>query len=361
MAGLKERLVARIRAKGPMTFAEYMEACLYDPEDGYYTAHASIGFEGDYVTSGDLGPAFGRALARLAADVHAALGRPRSWDLVEAGAGHGGVMRDLLGALERERVDAARAARPAILEVSPRMRERQATLLGGRDVRWASAPAALAPVDGLVYANEVLDAFPVHVLVRTDEGVREAHVDERGGELVEVLRPPSQRDLRWRVPEALAVGGRWEASPAAESWVASVGTALSRGYLVLIDYGDEEAGLLSREGAGTVRGFSRHRFVPDPLRDPGKHDLTSTVDLTAVRRAAEGAGLRLVGERSQRDALLALGIREASARPQAPLDALREASRRSAVDTLIDPNGLGAFRVLCFAKDAPLDALRAFR
>lgn len=361
MGGLKERIVARIRAKGPVTFAEYMEACLYDPEDGYYTAHASIGFDGDYVTSGDLGPAFGRALARLAADVHAALGRPRSWDLVEAGAGHGGVMRDLLAALERERMDAARAARPAILEVSSRLRAQQAAVLGGRDVRWASAVGALAPIEGLVFANEVLDAFPVHVLVRTPEGVREVHVDERGGELVETLRSPSQRDLRWRVPDTLGPGGRWEVSPAAESWVASVGTALSRGYLVLIDYGDDEAGLLGREGTGTLRGFSRHRLVSDPLREPGRHDLTATVDLTAVRRAAEGAGLRLVGERSQREALLALGIREGSVRAQAPIELLREASRRSAVDTLLDPNGLGAFRVLCFAKDAPLEGLRAFR
>ena len=338
-----------------------MEAALFDPEDGYYTTRAAIGFEeGDYFTSADLGPAFGRALSRIAIDAWTALGRPAAWDLVEAGAGKGIAMRDLLAALERERPDAARGAKPAIVEVSPRLREQQALALEGRDLRWASAPHGLAPIHGLIFANEVLDAFPVHVLVRTDEGVREAYVDERDGALVEVLRPPSHTDLRWRVPGTLALGGRWEVSIAAESWVAQVAAALTNGYLLLIDYADDEVGLLARMGEGTIRGFSKHRLLADPLERPGEVDITATVDLTAIRRAAEGAGLRLVGTGTQRDVLLALGVREPAARPATPLEQLRVASRRSAVDTLLDPRGLGAFRVVLFAKDAPAEGFRAF-
>src|SRR2546430_2585311 len=64
VGNLADRIAARIRARGPITFADYMETALFDPEDGYYTARASLGFEGDYVTSVDLGPAFGRSLAR---------------------------------------------------------------------------------------------------------------------------------------------------------------------------------------------------------------------------------------------------------------------------------------------------------
>ncbi len=338
-----------------------MEAALFDPEDGYYTTRAAIGFEeGDYFTSADLGPAFGRALSRIAIDAWTALGRPAAWDLVEAGAGKGIAMRDLLAALERERPDAARGAKPAIVEVSPRLRQQQALALEGRELRWASAPHGLAPIHGLIFANEVLDAFPVHVLVRTDEGVREAYVDERDGALVEVLRPPSHTDLRWRVPGTLALGGRWEVSIAAESWVAQVAAALTNGYLLLIDYADDEVGLLARMGEGTIRGFSKHRLLADPLERPGEVDITATVDLTAIRRAAEGAGLRLVGTGTQRDVLLALGVREPAARPATPLEQLRVASRRSAVDTLLDPRGLGAFRVVLFAKDAPAEGFRAF-
>ena len=358
--GLIDALVRRIRSRGPITFAEYMEAALFDPVHGYYTTRAAIGFDGDYFTSADLGPAFGRALSRLAVDAWTALGRPPAWDLVEAGAGRGTVMRDLLAALERERIDAARAARPAVLEVSPRMREEQAVALTGRDVRWAATPRALAPIQGLVFANEVLDAFPVHVLVRTDEGVREVHVAEEDGRLVEVLRPPSQPDLRWRVPEALLLGGRWEVALAAESWVAEVGASLGRGYLLILDYADDEAGVLGRAGDGTVRGFSRHRLVADPLERPGEVDLTATVNVSAIRRAAEGAGLRLAGSTTQRDLLIALGIREPTARADSPLEQLRAASRRSAVDVLLDPHGLGAFRVLLFAKEAPSTGLRGF-
>ena len=337
-----------------------MEAALFDPDDGYYTTHASLGFGGDYVTSADLGPAFGRTVARGIADLWTQIGKPAPWDLVEAGAGRGILMRDLLAALERERPDAARAARPAIVEVSPRMRAQQSLALEGRDLRWASVAHNLAPIRGVVFANEVLDAFPVHVLSRTADGVREVFVGEAAGTLVETLRAPGSADLRWRIPEAVPVGGRWETSPAAEGWVASLAAAVVSGYVLLVDYGGEESELLRRAGAGTVRAFAQQRLLSDPLAEPGRHDLTASVDFTAIRRAAEGAGLRFAGAATQREVLLALGIRETAARAATPIDQLRAASRRSAVDELLDPNGLGAFRIVCFAKDAPVDGLRMF-
>jgi SAM-dependent MidA family methyltransferase len=343
-----------------VSFADFMEAALFDPNDGYYTTHASLGFEGDYLTSSDLGPPFGRSLARAIADLWALLGKPAAWDLVEAGAGRGILMRDVIGALERERPEAGRGARAAIVEVSPRLRAQQSLALEGRDLRWASVAHSLAPIQGVLFANEVLDSFPVHVLVRTDEGAREVFVGEDNGVLAETLRPLSQRDLRWRIPASVPVGGRWETSPAAEGWVASLGPALVAGYLILVDYGGDEANLRARHGAGTVRAFSAHRLVSDPLAEPGRHDLTASVDFSAIRRAAEGAGFRFAGSATQRDVLLALGIREAAARPNAPLEQLRAASRRSAIDALVDPNGLGAFQVICFAKDAPIEGLRMF-
>ena len=188
------------------------------------------------------------------------MGRPAVWDLVEAGAGRGILMRDLLSALERERSDAVRGVRPAIVEVSPRMRGQQSLALEGRDLRWASVAHSLAPIKGVLFANEVLDAFPVHVLIRTPEGVRELFVGEENGALVEVLRAPSQ-DLRWRVPESVPLGGRWETSPAAEGWVASLAGALVSGYVVFVDYGGEETDLLTRDGAGTIRGFAFGRSL----------------------------------------------------------------------------------------------------
>ena len=135
---------------------------------------------------------------------------------------------------------------------------------------------------------------------------------------------------------------------------------MTKGYVLLVDYADDEPGLLGRSGQGTVRGFSRHRLIADPLERPGEVDITATVDLTAIRRAAEGAGLRLVGQATQRDALIALGAREPAARATSPLEQLRTASRRSAIDTLLDPRGLGAYRVVVFAKDAPPEGFRAF-
>jgi SAM-dependent MidA family methyltransferase len=359
MTGLQERLVQRIKSRGPITFADFMDAALYDEKDGYYTAHASIGFDGaDFLTSPELGPAFGRALARAAVDCWTAIGKPARWDVVEAGAGRGILMRDLLDALMRERPEAARGARPAIIEVSPRLREQQALALEGRELRWASVARTLAPIRGVVFANEVLDAFPVHVLVRGEDGLREVFVDVKDGALTETLRAPSHPDLRFRVPDSVPIGGRWEVSLGAESWMAQLAAAVEQGYVLVIDYGGEETDLLTRGGAGTLRGFSRHRLVSDALAAPGDHDLTASVNFTAIRRAAEGAGLTLAGMTTQRDALIGLGIREAYGRPTDPIDQLRAASKRSAISVLLEPNGLGAYAVVCFAKDAPADGLR---
>lgn len=343
-----------------MTFADYMDAALYDPEEGYYSTRVALGFEGDYLTAPDLGAHFGRSLARAFADCWTLLGKPAAWDVVEAGAGRGTLLRDVLLSLERERPDAARGVHPAILEVSPRLRAEQSAALEGRDLRWASDPRALAPIQGVVYANEILDAFPVHVLVRSDDGIREVYVDESGGRLVETLRAPATGDLRYRVPESLPHGGRWEVSPEAEGWVASLAAALTRGYVIFVDYGGDEAELLTRLGSGTVRGFSRHRLIADPYAEPGAHDLTASVNFTAIRRAAEGAGFTFAGSASQRDALLALGIRDVASRPTTPVEQLRDYGRRSAIDTLLEPSGFGGFRVMCFAKDAPIDGLRMF-
>ena len=343
-----------------MTFADYMEAALYDADEGYYSAHVALGFEGDYLTAPDLGPHLGRSLARAFGELWTSLGRPAAWDLVEAGAGRGRLLRDVLTSLERERPDAARGVRPAIVEVSPRLREEQAAALEGRDLRWASEPHALAPLQGVVYANEILDAFPVHVLARDGEQVREVCVDEKDGRLVETLRPVSTPELRYRMPERVPDGGRWEVSPAAEGWVASLAAALVRGYVLFIDYGGDEDDLLTRLGAGTVRGFSRHRLLTDPFAEPGAHDLTASVNFTAIRRAAEGAGFTFAGRTTQRDALLALGIRDVAARPTTPIEQLRAYGQRSAIDTLLDPAGFGAFQVVLFAKDAPGDGLRIF-
>src|SRR2546428_8287665 len=102
-----------------MSFADYMAAALYDPDEGYYSSRVALGFEGDYLTAPDLGAHFGRSLARGFVDLWMQLGRPASWDLVEAGAGRGTLMRDVLTSLARERPQAAKGPRPAILQDRP--------------------------------------------------------------------------------------------------------------------------------------------------------------------------------------------------------------------------------------------------
>src|SRR5204863_340371 len=167
-----------------------METALFDPEDGYYTTRASLGFEGDFVTSPDLGPAFGRSLARGIADLWLIMGKPPTWDLVEAGAGRGILMRDLLGALERERPDAARGARPAIVEVSPRMRAQQSLALEGGALL-AAAVACAGLRRGAEGAGLRLAGTWTQAGGRAALGIREA--TGRAATPVEQLREASRR------------------------------------------------------------------------------------------------------------------------------------------------------------------------
>ena len=146
---LRDRLLERIHARGPITFADFMDAALYDPQDGYYTTHAAIGFDGaDFLTSPELGPAFGRALSRAAIDCWSGIGKPAQWDLVEAGAGRGILMRDLLDALGKERPEAARtmtwtgkASSTSFAKTMPRMGARERATDAQRSSRPSSARA----------------------------------------------------------------------------------------------------------------------------------------------------------------------------------------------------------------------------
>src|SRR2546430_3747894 len=148
VGNLADRIAVRIRARGPITFADYMETALFDPEDGYYTTRASLGFEGDYVTSVDLGPAFGRSLARAVADLWTLAGKASSWDLVEAGAGRGILMRGLLRAPQAERADAAPRAPPAVVQGPPRVRAQQPVARDGRGPPGGAVGPTPPPVPG---------------------------------------------------------------------------------------------------------------------------------------------------------------------------------------------------------------------
>lgn len=377
---LREVIRERIRREGPLPFAAYAELALYHPELGYYArADRRSGRAGDFFTSVDLGPAFGGLLASQLAEMWRLLGAPAGdagFDLVEAGAGSGRLARDLLDAVEERDPPFYGAVRLHLVERSPAARAAQPATLGRHAVKLASSGSRLPrAVRGVIFANELLDALPPHVLVMTERGLREVYVDVEnttggdaavGERFVERLGPLSSARVAAHVSDhaiALEPGWRAEVVPAAADWVREAVTALDRGFLILIDYGHEARELYSAtHAAGTLTTYHRHAQAADGatapwLLDPGARDITAHVDLTAVRRAAERAGARTLGVLDQTYFLLGLGAADQAAR-EAAGDDVHAIRTRLALKSLLVPGGLGStHKVLIFGKDVGAPAL----
>ncbi len=307
MSSLTALIVSRIRDRGPLTVAEYMELALYHPEHGYYSRAAQrSGRKGDFFTSVDVGPLFGELIAAQLDEMWHVLGAG-AFDLVEAGAGNGRLARDVLGAAARHHPDFYANVRLTLVERSPAARGAQRETLRPHLERLVYVHEDLpASIEGVIYANELLDALPVHVVTMRAEGVREIVVSERDGVLVEAEAGISDPAIVAHLPP-MDTGGRMEVGLAATTWVRSAAAALQRGFLLLFDYGHDCDARAHPEG--TLMAYRAHVAEPrNWLAAPGDTDLTAHVDLTALRRAAESAGLRTLALVDQTYFLLSLGL-----------------------------------------------------
>jgi SAM-dependent MidA family methyltransferase len=364
-----------------------MSLALYHPEHGYYARAARrTGRNGDFFTSVDVGPLFGKLLARQFADMWRTAGSPqpgiatpdsgsppadRGFDLVEAAASNGQLARDVLDAAQGEDPEFYAAIRLHLVESSPAARAAHGQVLGPHVEKLVASSGQLpGAVHGVIYANELLDALPVHSVTMTEHGLREHYVDLRDGMLVERVGRPSTEALERYLAAAnvqLQPGMRAEINLSALAWLTRACLTLHRGFLMLIDYGHEAHELYSATHAqGTLTTFHRHVAnqaraavhgpVPVWLDDPGNHDITSHVDLTSIRRTAEELGCTTAGILDQTYFLLALGMAELVDSPDTSLEATR---RRLALKTLLMPGGLGStHKVMVFAKGVQTTQLR---
>jgi SAM-dependent MidA family methyltransferase len=358
-AALAARIRDEIRADGPMPFARFMELALYDPAGGYYRSDAARpGRGGDFLTAPELHPIFGETLAHAVEQAWDRLDRPEPFVVVEHGAGEGALAVPLLGALSP-------SIRYRPVEVDERRLARLRARLAEADLAERLDDAATgAPFDGVVIANEILDALPVHRVRRSGDELRELAVDVGPGQaFIEVDIPPTTPALAERLDAegiVLADGQTAEVCIALDAWVADATVALRRGLVILIDYGAPAVELYDpvRRREGTLRAYVRHQVHDDPYRFVGRQDLTAHVDVTAVERAARAAGLTAVGISTQAEALMGLGIEDRLRAIQAdPATTFEDyALLRSALMRLLDPAAMGKFRVMVFGRDWPADA-----
>jgi SAM-dependent MidA family methyltransferase len=359
------------RERGRLTVAAFMDLALYEPELGYYarTARRS-GRTGDFFTSVDVGPLFGELLAEQIAEMAALLDgdRPRAFvDLVEAGPGDGRLSADVLRALERRHPDLFDRVRLHLSEASAAARAQHTTLLNGPSSKLVYSGTGLPDCyEGVLFANELLDALPAHQVVMRDDGLREVYVEADGDRLVTVEGPPSTPALAAYLDDLgirLEQGWRVEIGLRAVEWMREAARRLRRGFIVLADYGHEARELYSdTHAAGTLTSYRRHTArgpessAPVWLTAPGEQDLTVHVDFTAIRAAAEAEGLQTLGLLDQTYFLFGLaGMGSGAANLVNPEDpaALR------AFKTLTMPGGLGStMKVLMLGRNVGLPTLR---
>jgi len=358
------RIRDEIRRDGPMSFARFMALALYDPDGGYYrSADARPGRGGDFLTAPELHPIFGEMLARAVAQVWEALGLPDPFVVREHGAAEGALAASLLGALRDTPLGADVRYQP--VEVDERRLARLRDRLDAAGLGDRLDDAVDAPLDGVVIANEVLDALPVHRLRPRGDELREVAVDVApGGAFVEVEVEPTTPALAARLAAEgveLVDGQTAEVCLALDDWIAAAAAPLRRGLLLVIDYGAPAAELYDpiRRRDGTLRAYVRHQVHDDPYRFVGRQDLTAHVDVTAVERAAAAAGLTTVGITTQAEALMGLGIEDRLREIQAdPATSFEDyALLRAALMRLLDPAAMGRFRVMAFGREWPADAM----
>jgi SAM-dependent MidA family methyltransferase len=351
----------RIQERGPVTVAEFIEHALYHPQFGYYTSGPNIGPRGDFVTSPEASPAFGRLLAAHVAEVDALLDSPSTMEVIEYGPGKGTLARNLLAELSVSRPDLYNRLQYWLVEISPALEQAQReTLLPQHAgvVNWCSSleqpPRGL---QGAVIANELIDAFPVHVLEKMNGDILEQFVDIDGeGRLELKLGPVSEAKLLAFVAEEaiqLHEGERIEVNMLAEKWLDDLARVLDRGVALLIDYGDEAPGRYSpARREGTLLAYYAGGVTESILSHPGKQDITALVDFTALQNAARRTGFDVLGITRQASFLIGLGLGTTHTAESIAGTNLDAAIRyRQGLQTLVSMEGLGRFHVLLLSKD----------
>ena len=336
---LRDRLIAQIRAGGPLSVAQYMTACLHDPQDGYYATRPALGETGDFITAPLVSQMFGELIGLWMVEAWMALGRPSPVRLVEMGPGDGTLICDMRRA-QRVAPDFLAASEVWLAEVSQPLRALQAQALD-EEAKWVGSLAEVpggAPI--LLVANELLDCLPARQFVRAERGWAERMIglDDQDRLVFGLSRTPVDHAL----PEAPA-GSVLEHSAAQSALGTEIGERLATdgGAALLIDYGRDAPGF-----GDTLQALRQHQ-KESPLANPGEADLTVHADFPAVLAAATSAGAEAAPLLTQGEFLVRLGI---GARAEALAHSRPDRAERieRQLERLVSPDQMGElFKVAC--------------
>jgi SAM-dependent MidA family methyltransferase len=342
-------------ASGKITFADYMNLCLYAPGLGYYSAGSQkLGQQGDFTTAPEISPLFARTLSRHIRDVFQQL---KQANILEFGAGSGKMAADILNELENNQ---CLPERYYIIEASADLRQRQQHTVKTMAPHLADKVTWLDTIPknfvGVVLANEVCDAMPVHCLQFEADKISERYIENSGQQLQWCTGKLSQPHLAKRAAEiqSLISDGDYltEVNLAAEGWLASIADNLQQGTIFIIDYGYPQATYYHPQRTnGSLMCYYQHQGHDNPLILQGLQDITAHVDFTALAQTGIDNGLEVAGFQSQADFLLAGGITELTSSYD-DTDELLVLQQASEIKRLTLPTEMGEnFKVLTLCRN----------
>jgi SAM-dependent MidA family methyltransferase len=326
---LREAIAAN---QGWIPFARYMELALYEPSMGYYAGGAQkFGRDGDFVTAPELGSLFGRTLGRQLE----ALGYP----LLEFGAGSGALAATLLS---------QHAFDYRIVEISPQLQARQQARLGAR-AQWL--PGLPERIRGVVIANEVVDAMPVHAVAWRKEEIMERGVTFSDEKFIWKEKPATGELLEEAARIQVPAPYESEIGLVAQAWMREIATRLEEGVIFIFDYGFPRREYYHpQRSTGTLMCHHRHRAHADVFARPGEEDITAHVDFTALAGAAVDAGLEVLGYATQAQFLVNCGITAVLGEANVE-NALHYAPLAAEAQKLLSPAEMGElFKVLAVGR-----------
>lgn len=360
----------QIREQERITFAEFMDLALYCPHLGYYARpREKIGAQGDFFTSPHLSFDFGELVAEQLAEMWQALGCPNPFTLVELGAGQGLLAADILRYLDRFYPECFNSLTYLIVEkAAAHIAEQQHRLRrwteAGTRIEWTTIEEIPNDsIKGCVFSNELVDAFPVHLVTLQNQALQEIYVCLENNRFAEKVGDLSTEKLANYFDfigmdiSHYADGYRTEVNLAALDWMSTIAQRLQQGFVLTIDYGYPATRYYNpMRSQGTLQCYYQHSHHNDPYIYIGEQDITAHVDFTALQLQGERSGLQTVGFTQQGLFLMALGLGDrltqiTQTEATSTQDLQNRLQRRDALHQLMNPMGLGGFGVLIQSKN----------
>ncbi len=375
---LIEQIIEEISSEGILTFARFMECALYDPHHGYYmmqpltqdqSSKDRIGWGGDFYTAPELSPILAKTLVRQVLEIDAQLGHLPTFGFVEMGGGNGTFAADFLQQCQRVAPEFLHRLRYTLIERSPylrslqqsRIREAMGTLFENQ-IHWGVAIEQCKEdsVIGVIFSNELVDAFPVHRVCSQSQQLQEIFVDFAEGRFVERLGPLSSPKLENYVQRngvVLQDGQVSELHVAAEEWMTHAAKVLKKGVMITIDYGHTGSDYYAEARKnGTLVCYYRHKVSTNPYIRVGEQDITAHVNFSMLAKAGNDCDLLPAGFTNLANWLMGLGVEEMVQ------DLEPSSSVVQSLSQLLRPHGMGTtFKVLVQQKAMEALSLEGLR